>query len=465
MAVATPHPADLRVAARIDRLPHTRHLLGLVSRIACGGWFEFYELFMPGYISLGLIHAGVFREESTGPLDWGGFPSFLASFFAGMFVGAIALSRLSDRFGRRSTFTISMVVYSVAALLVAFTSSPVLIDVFRFVAGVGVGVQLISNDTYISELTPRRYRGRYMAVAVMAILTAVPIAALVAYLLVPRAPLGVDGWRWVVVIGALGGLIVLYLRRGLPESPRWLATRGRYAEAERTLRDLEDRVRAETGAELPDPAADEPAPAERKGRWTEMFRGRYLPRTIMMSIFQFTQTIAIFGFTSWVPILLAKQGFTVVHSLLYTFLIAILSPFGALCAVVFAERIERKWQLVGTGIGIGVFGLLFAQSHTVALILLTGGVITLGNNWMIGIFHTYNAEIFPTRIRAQAVGFAFSWSRIGSIVVGYLVSGLLASFGTGAVFAMIAGAMAVLVLSVATMGPRTNGQALETLSD
>jgi putative MFS transporter len=315
----------------------------------------------------------------------------------------------------------------------------------------------------MSELTPPRLRGRYMGTALALILTAYPVVALLGYLFVPYQPLGLDGWRWVVLISGVLGFTVLLFRRGLPESPRWLAAHGRGDEADRALGAIEKRIEKETGRPLPD--ADLSAVAEdlRPGAWTEMFKGKYGRRTLMMSVFQFTQSISVYGFASWVPIFLTNQGITVVDSLQYTFEIAILTPVGGLVAALLAERFERKWQLVFAGLEIAIAGIVFSQMHNVVAIVITGGLVTLGNYWLTGIFHTYNAEIFPTRIRSQAISFNFSWSRISAIFVGYMVSGLLSAYGTGAVFAVIAGAMVVLVLTIA-MGPRTNGRRLETIS-
>jgi MFS transporter, putative metabolite:H+ symporter len=459
---------ELRVAARIDRLPSSKHLFGLVARIACGGWFEFYELAMPGYISLGLIRSGIYTKTSTGPLDGlldpSSYATFLASFYVGMFAGTMLLGRISDRFGRKSAFTIPMIGYSIATILVAVSSSPLLIDSFRLLAGIGVGMQLINNDAYMSELTPPKLRGRYMGMAIALILTAYPVVALMGYLFVPHQPLGLDGWRWVVLISGVLGFAVLFFRRGLPESPRWLAAHGRGDEAERALSIIEKRIEKETGRPLPETDLSAAAEEVRQGSWTEMFKGKYGRRTLMMSVFQFAQSFSVYGFASWVPIFLTSQGITVVDSLQYTFEIAILTPIGGLVAALLAERFERKWQLVFAGLEIAVAGLVFSQMHNVVAIVITGGLVTLGNYWMTGIFHAYNAEIFPTRIRSQAISFNFSWSRISAIFVGYIVSALLSAYGTGAVFAVVAGAMVVLVLSIAT-GPRTNGRRLENIAD
>ncbi len=451
------------IVARLDRLPPSRYFLKLVALISLGGWFEFYEFAMPGGISIGLTKE-IFTAGSAGVFAWNSFASFLASFFFGMFVGAFAFSWVSDRFGRRATFTWSMLLYSGAILLMAFAHSPVVIDLLRFVAGFGISVQLINNDSFISEITPRHLRGRYMAFAIMIVLTSEPVSVFLSTLLVPHTLLGLSGWRWVVLFGGLGAILIWFVRRNLPESPRWLQANGRQEEAERTIQMFEERVRAELGRELPPLDPNHVEPSTQRGRWVEMFQRPYLSRTVMLSIFQFCQTIAVFGFLNWVPIILVGEGFPIVHSLFFTALMLLCTPIGGAIGLFFAERLERKWQLVGTAVGIGMFGLLFSQSRSVTAILLTGAALSLCSNWLISIFHPYAAELFPTRIRAQAVGFTFSWSRISSMIVGYAVTLLLAWHGAEAVFAMIAVAMLAIVLSISILGPRTNSLSLETLS-
>jgi putative MFS transporter len=452
------------VLARIDRLPPSRHLIGIVARIAAGGWFEFYELFMPGFISLGLIKSGIFTESNSGLLDLHSFASFLASFFLGMYLSTAFFGFVSDRFGRRAVFVYSMLVYSVAQVVIAALTDPVAIDIARLISGFAVGVQLINNDSYITELTPRKTRGRYMTMAYVMVLSAVPIAALLADILVPLKPFGIDGWRFVVLAGGTSGIVVWFVQRGLPESPRWLEVHGRLADAERVITEIEARIVTETGAPLPPPEPGIPDAVADEGSWREMFGRFYLGRTILMSIFQFCQPIAVFGFTAFVPILLVKQGFTIVHSLNYTLIIVLLTPVGALLGALLAERLERKWQLVLAPLLIGASGVLFASARVVPLILLSGGLIALGNNWMTAIFHPYAAELFPTRIRARALGFTFSWSRVSSVFVGYWVADLLAGYGPQSVFAMIGVAMLAIITTIGLFGPRTNGRSLEILS-
>jgi MFS transporter, putative metabolite:H+ symporter len=452
--------------ARLDRLPRSRYLALLVVRVASGGWFEFYELFMPGFILIGLEGSGIFTVQNHGLLDFHSYASFLASFFLGMLVSTAVFGFVSDRIGRRPVFVWSMVVYSAAQFAVAWLSDPLLIDLLRFVGGLGVGMQLSNTDSFIAELTPRHLRGHYMSAAYVFILTAVPVVALLATVLVPHAPLGIAGWRIVVALGAVGGLAVWFLQRGLPESPRWLDSHGRREEADRVLAVIERRIEAELGRPLPDPdfGAIGNDQQRRRGGLREIFGPVYLSRTIVISLFQFCQTIIVYGFAAFVPRLLVEQGFSIVDSLTYSFFIVLLTPIGGMFGAILAEKIERKWQLVLAAFMIGVSGIAFALSRSVPLILLTGGLITLGNNWMIAIFHPYAAELFPTRIRSQAIGLTFSWSRISAIFVGYWATDLLAAFGPPGVFGMISAATLVVIIAIGVFGPTTNGKSLEALA-
>jgi MFS transporter, putative metabolite:H+ symporter len=456
---------EASVSARLDRLPPTRYFRGLVARIAVGGWFEFYEMFMAAYISLGLIHSGLYRATTAGLFDVNGFASFLGSFFAGMFVGTVALGGLTDRFGRRAVFTFAMLTYSVASFVAAFQQTALAMDAWRFVAGVGIGMQLITVDTYISELTPHDARGRYTAFSILVILTSVPAVAVISYALVPRTFFGLEGWRWVMIIGAAGAVLIWFIRHGLPESPRWLESKGRVTEARQIVDEIERRVVAETGQPLAEPPeGPDVRQLEARGAWIEMWQGPYFKRTVMLSLFNFCQTFGVYGFGAWVPVLLYSKGMTITHSLLYTMVIAITTPLGAIGAMVCAERFQRKWQLVGCAIVVAVAGVMFGQVREPVLILLFGSAVTIANNWLIGIFHTYQAELYPTRIRARAVGFVFSWSRVSSIFVGFWVAALLKHYGVPAVFVLISSAMVVIVVAVGVWGPKTNGVPLEELS-
>jgi putative MFS transporter len=309
---------------------------------------------------------------------------------------------------------------------------------------------------------PRDLRGRAFAFNSIIQFAAVPVVALLAWLLVPISPLGLDGWRWVVLLGAASAIFVWWIRRRVPESPRWLAQHGRIEEAQRLVSALEDRVEAESGRPLPAPASAEIQPA--RGSFIEIWRPPYLRRTVMLVIFNLFQTVGFYGFANWVPTLLIERGIAVTSSLQYTFIIAIAAPFGPLLAVALADKLERKWQIVLAALGIALSGLLFARMTAVSLLILFGVLLTLSNNIMSYAFHAYQAELYPTRIRARAIGFVYSWSRLSVVFTSFVIAFVLARFGVSGVFTLIAGSMVVVMLSIGLFGPRTNNLALEMIS-
>lgn len=454
----------MTVAARLDRLPPSRHVRRLIALLSLGGWFEFYDLFFTAYVALGLFKAGIFKPTTQGLFDLQGFASFVAALFAGLFIGTLAFSWLSDRFGRRAIFTFALLWYSAGALIMAFQNSPGAIDLWRLIAGIGLGVELVNIDTYVSELVPPDRRGPAFAYNQFVMFTAVPAVAFLSWQLVPTTVLGIDGWRVVVIIGSLGALVIWWIRRALPESPRWLAQHGRIAEAERIVADMERGIEAETGKALPVPEAVAGEPDRKGGAWTEMWSADYRGRTIMLVTFNVLQTIGYYGFSSWVPSLLVSQGIGVTKSLAYTFVIAVAAPVGPLVGILFADRFERKWQIVAAAFITASFGLLFTLSNDPLWLVACGVVITGSNNLLSYSYHSYQAELFPTRVRARAVGFVYSFSRLSTVVNSFFIAFFLQNFGTTGVFGFIGVAMLVAMVAIAGFGPRTRGLALEAIS-
>ena len=337
------------------------------------------------------------------------------------------------------------------------------IDSWRFIAAIGVGLEQITIDTLLPELVPPPRRGQVFAVNQGIEFAVVPVVALLGWLLLPFHPLGLDGWRWVALIGASGALLAWWFRLAVPESPRWLALHGRDKDAERVLRKLEARAESDLGRPLPPPQTA-PDTIEQKGGFRELFRPPYLKRTVVMSAFNAMQTIAFYGFGSWVPTLLIAKGIHVTASLEYAFIIALANPVGPLLGYLIADSVERKWQIVAAGVitGIGIF--LFAQQDVAALVISFGVLVTLANNWLSFTLHGYQAEQFPTRIRARAVGFVYSWSRVSAALAGLMIGFFLRQGGTMAVALFIAAAMVVMVLVIGLWGPATLNRRLEEIS-
>ncbi len=461
--------ASARIAARLDRLPPSRTIWTIVILISLGGVFEFYDLFFTGYVAPGMIKSGLFTPQSLGffaaldSIRVAGFGTFVFSTFAGLWVGVVLLGHLPDRFGRRPVFTWSLVWYVSCTAIMAFQQTGELLNIWRFTAGVGFAVQLVTIDAYISELIPGAERGRAFSVNQFITFCIVPVVALLAWLLVPLSPLGIDGWRWVVLIGSVGALLVWLLVQGIPESPRWLALQGRTDEADAIMAAIEERVVAETGKPLPLPAMAQ-AEENGRGRFMEIFSPEYRSRTLMLSVFNMAQVIGFYGFAAWVPTLLIARGITLTHSLEYSFIIAIANPIGPLLGTLFADRVERKRQIMLGLVVMGVAMLAFSQASSPVWLIALGVLFTLAANVMSYAYHNYQAELYPTRIRARAIGFVYSWSRIAAAFAGLAIGYFLSAGGVSAVAVFIAIAMVVGIVVIGMFGPATKGISLETIN-
>lgn len=451
------------LTARMDRLPTTRYLWVLVLLISLGGFFEIYDLIFMGYIAPGMAKSGILATTTATFFAFKGFGAFVAATFAGLFVGTFGLGFLADRYGRRKVFTYSLLWYSVCSAIMAFQTSAEGLLFWRFITGIGIGVEIITIDTYITELVPQQMRGRAIGFNQAVMFVAAPVAAILSYWLIPNAPFGLDGWRWVVLIGSLGALAVWVIRRPVPESPRWLAQVGRNADAERIVQKIESRVAAQYGKALPEPlpiTAVKPATASFGQVWLPPFRSRL----IMLIVFNFFQAIGYYGFANWVPTLLIGQGITVTKSLLYSSIIAIALPLGPLIASTFADKIQRKWIIVGSALAVIIFGLLFSKMTNPLPLIVFGVLISLSGQFISVSYHTYQSELFPTSVRCRASGMVYSASRVGAMLSGFLIAYLLHNFGVTGVFAGIIGCMLAIVVSIGVFGPKTTGLSLDEIS-
>ncbi len=462
MADPTTTPSAGEISARIDRLPPTKTVWAAILLLSAGMFFELYDLLFTAYIAPTLVQSGVLAPASSNFLGLNGVAGFIAALFTGLFIGTFVCGFLADRFGRRRIFVGSLIWYTLANLMVALQNDAFGLDVWRLISGIGLGVEMVTIGAYLSEMAPKHLRGKAFACSQTVGFTCVPVASFLAYTLVPTAPLGIAGWRWVVLIGVAAAALIAFLRRSLPESPRWLARQGRLEEADRVLRTIEDRVQRDYGSPLPAPGPEEPisSAASFMDLWAPTTRGR----VIMMSVFNIFQTVGFYGFQNWVPTLLVSQGVEITRSLAFTTVIALAAPVGPLIGFFVGDRVERKFVIVAAAGAILVFGLIFGATREAAVIIAMGVGLQLAANIMSYSFHAYQQELFPTGIRARAAGFVYSWSRLSVIFSSFIISFLLHDFGASGVFVFIAAAMIVVMATIGFFGPRTSNVALERIS-
>ncbi len=315
-----------------------------------------------------------------------------------------------------------------------------------FIAGIGLGAELVLVDTYLAEFVPGRVRGRMTAWAYTIGFLGVPLAALLGGRLVARHELlGIAGWRWLLVFGGLGAVFVLLVRTMLPESPRWLESRGRDDEARAVVTSVVAKVAP--GIAVPDTAKPTPGQVDSRDEARSVvdvlriaFRD-YRGRSVMLVIFQILQTVAYYGFGTLAPLVLVAKGFE----------------------VTLVERFERKHLIMVSAVGIAVCGIVFAAATNVAVIVVAGFLLTAISNIFSNAFHIYQAEIFPTAIRTTASGIAYSLSRATSTVLPFVAVPALAAFGPVAVFSGAAVLIVLLCLDVGLLGQRTTGLELEAV--
>jgi len=448
------------ISRRLESLPASSYVWRLVILLSLGGCFEIYDLFFTGYIAPGLTRSGLLTTTTQAFFGFSGIGAFVAVTFAGLFIGAFFLSFLADRFGRRSIFTVALLGYSAASVAMACQTSAGGLLLWRFIAGIGIGVEIITIDAYITELVPSWMRGRAFAINQAVMFIAVPAVAFLSWWLVPLSPYGVDGWRWVVLIGAAGSMVIWVLRLFVPESPLWLARHGRAEEADKIL----TRLETASGAALAQPkrpAATPPARAAQPAVFADLFKPPYLSLVVLFMVFNFCQAFGFYGFANWVPTLLVEKGITVTKSLQYSFIVAFAYPIAPLLAASFADRLERKWIICGACVAIIVFGTGFSQFTEPALLILSGVLLTAANMTMSYAYHAYQTEVFPTSIRARASGLVYSMSRLSAAFSGFIIAYVLREAGVGGVFGLITAAMVIVIVAIAIFGPNVRGKPLD----
>ncbi|WP_030264888.1 MFS transporter [Streptomyces violens] len=431
------------VQARIDRLPLLPMHRKAVLLVGAGLLFDAYETFLAGTVSQ------VLQDEFL--LSGSALELVLASAFIGQVIGSVAMGRFADRFGRKKSFVVNLLMYSVFTLAGAFAVDPTTMAIFRFLAGLGIGAEFTLADSYLSELLPAAHRGRQIAWAYTVSFLGIPLVGFLALWLVPLHPLGVAGWRWLFVIGALGSGLTWSIRRALPESPRWLASKGRTEEADGIVGAME---RQATGPLLPTQAVTAPAPV-RAG--TSPLRRR----TVMAWVLSGTQAVGYYGFGTLAPLVLTAKGFPLIHSLAYTAVSYLGYPLGSLLSVPVVERFERKYLIMVLAGLMAACGLGFGLGSTGPAIVVCGFAYTLVSNLFSNTYHIYLAEQYPTHLRGAAVGAAYAVGKSVTAALPFLLLPLLHAQGAGPMFATIAAVMLLLIVNVATLGPRTTGRAID----
>ncbi len=433
------------VNARIDRLPAWGLPRATLMLLALSSLFSFYDI-----TSMGVVIPAVAADFN---LPATAFAAALSANLAGYMVGAVVLGTIGDRMGRKATFVAVVLVLAAGSLLTAFSWNLASLAVFRFITGAGTGSQIALITTIFAEFSSTHRRGYYLQLNQVAAGVGLIFAPWLAFALMDTVAYG---WRIVLGAGVLVAFAAL-LGKMIPESPRWLAERGRIAEAESGVDDMEDTLRRR-GFALPQPEMpSQTAPVESAPSWA-IFRPPYLGRMVVVLLFWFLFYLTSYGFLGFHTTLLAKMGFDA-QNILITAAGYVGFLVGPILAWLVTDRVQRKYLLAAVALMEAVGATLLATATAFGLTILGGFLIATGV--MAGtVGYTYTAEIFPTRVRASAVAVAQSGGHFAGVVGPFVTAAVLGAFGPRATYVQFLLSILLAGVIILVAGRKTSGARL-----
>lgn len=439
-------------AERLDRLPFNGRHRKLLGASGIGWALDAMDVGLISFVIAALAQQWGLDAQTR---SW-----IISAGFLGMALGASLGGLLADRIGRRAVFSLTLLVYGLATGASALVASVGALIVLRFIVGLGLGSELPVASTLVSEFAPRRIRGRvvvwleaFWAVGWIA-------AAAIGYFVVAASD---SGWRWALALGAVPALYALVVRFGLPESVRYLESRGRRDEAERIVRDFETDGGRQTGFAQHDDDADRPtdalktatvapteAPADpsrqgqpEHGQPSSIFAAGLARRTLALWTVWFCLNLAYYGAFTWIPSLLVEQGYSLVRSFGFTLVITLAQLPGYAMAAWLIEVLGRRATLVLFLVGSACSAIGFGLADTQTAVIIAGCCLSFFNLGAWGTLYAIGPELYPTSLRGTGTGLAAGVGRIASILAPLLVPVLFAAGGMPVVFGVFSAAFAL----------------------
>jgi len=436
----------VNAGARLDRLPISSFHYRIFWLVGAGMFFDGYDL----YVGTAVLPALLQSKFSTLQLN----AQFVSFTFLGMTIGALITGFLGDWFGRRFTYQFNLMIFGLASLAAAFAPDMTMLNILRFVMGLGLGAEIVVGYSTLTEFVPPVSRGRWLAFMAFLVVSGLPVTTLLGNLIIPNF-----GWRPMFVIAGVGALIVWYLRKAMPESPRWLETNEREAEAEAILATIEKE--ASTKGPLPPPEAPAPTP---KFSLASLLHGDLLRRMVVGSWVLITVNTLIFGFVTWLPQFFVAGGLTVTRSLAYTLVIVIGSPIGCAIGAYCADAFGRRPTIIGASVLSIIFGSIYPFTIEPAVMLPVGFLLIVSIYIQVALlFGVYTPELFPTEVRLRANGICNTLGRAATIVSPFIVIALFQSYKIAGVLSLMIVLLLIQILAVWAWGVEPRAKPLEAL--
>lgn len=448
---------SVSAADRLERLPICNYHRQLFLVIALAFFFDNLDLAMMAYL-LGSIKTEFgLTTAQAGMLG--------SASFVGMAIGAVSSGVLADKFGRKPIFQISMIIWGIASYLCSTANDPISLGVYRVLLGIGMGMELPLAQTLLSEFIPAKRRGKYLALMDGNWPIAFICAGLMSYYVLAEY-----NWRTMFLLGSIPAVFLFVVRRFVPESPRWLESKGRHEDAAKIVSKIESQVkRILDVATLPPVVQTAVSKDQNTGGLKVLWSPLYRRRTLTVWGLWFFALLGFYGLNTWIGALLQQSGLGVTKSVLYTVYIA----FGGIPGFLWAAWVVERWgrkpacvsTLVGGAIMVFIYGWIASSEHTFVALVSAGAMMQFFMFGMWAVLYTYTPELYPTRARASGCGMASTVGRVGSLLGPTVVGLILPIVGQIGVFAVGAGCFFIAAFIVYKFGIETRGLSLEEISE
>jgi MFS transporter, putative metabolite:H+ symporter len=439
--------ARVNAGGRLDRLPIGSFHYRIMWLIGIGMFFDGFDIYVAGNVLAATLKGG-FSTLNQNVL-------FVSVTFIGMMAGSFLTGFLGDRYGRRFTYQVNLLIFGLASIAAAFAPSMSVLIGLRFIIGIGLGAENVVGYSTLTEFIPAKSRGKWLGFMAVFVVTGLPIASLAGYLLVP-----LFSWRIMFMLGGLGALVVWYLRKNLPESPRWLESAGRGEEAEALLQDIEREARRNGPLPEPAPPGARSAPPD----LASLFRPPMLARMITGCVCLIVINTLLYGFITWLPTFFVKQGLSIATSFGYTLLMGLGAPVGSAIGALTADRWGRKPTIIGSSALAIVLGLIYPSITDPVLLPLIGFALTVPIYVLVALlFGIYIPELFPTEIRLRGAGICNTFGRGATVITPFIVVSLFNYGGVSAVMSLMVALLVVQIGTVLFFGIEPANRRLEDL--
>ena len=438
----------VNAGARLDRLPLSSFHRRILLLIGIGMFFDGFDVYVAATVLGATLKTGFSTLAENA--------QFVSVTFVGMMLGSLITGFLGDRYGRRFTYQANLIIFGLASVAAAFAPSMLVLILLRGVMGLGLGAELVVGYAAMTEFVPPQARGKWVGALSVFVVTSLPLSALASTLIIPRT-----SWRAMFVLAGLGGLVVWYLRKALPESPRWLESICRTEEAEAIMKSIEEEVAGERGALAP-PVFSKPAPPPRTV--AALLNPVLLPRLFVGMVTLIVANTLIYGFVTWLPTFFVTQGRSIASSFLYSFLMSAGAPVGSAIGTLTADSWGRKPVIIGASAMTILAGGIYPFVGNPLSLLTVGFLLVVSIYIQVTLlFAIYVPELFPTDVRMRAAGICNTAGRAATMITPFFVVALLRSYGLGGVLAMIIGLLVVQIVVVALFGVEPKKRRLEEL--